>query len=235
MDGTTANRLQVKAGLAWANQQAGGKYLRDKSLANLESEARKAGLGLWSEEKVFRPGFGARVAGRKASAEPNQASVAPGMVRAGSSVAGLHARVAVVGTARVACSPGIELARGMRDPRASNRPSTAPIQPGAEARQYALHGIRPALAQMPGSCALLPTDETPYTYNIDEPLYGYHYLKRPYELAARAALRVVQPQFIDARGEPLPADAPASSIAESIYDIPIRPNIFLAASCLRAR
>ncbi len=72
------------------------------------------------------------------------------------------------------------------------------------------------------------TDETPYTYNIYEPLYGYHYLKRPYELVARAALRVVQPQFIDARGEPLPADAPASSIAESIYDIPIRPNILFA-------
>ena len=55
VDGTTANRLQVKAGLAWANQQAGGKYLRDKSLVGLESEARKAGLGLWSEEKAVAP------------------------------------------------------------------------------------------------------------------------------------------------------------------------------------
>ena len=27
-------------------------------------------------------------------------------------------------------------------------------------------------------------DETPYTYQIYEPLYGYHYLKRPYELSA---------------------------------------------------
>ena len=48
VDATTANRLQVKAGMAWANQQAGGKYLRDKSFADLEAEARKAGLGLWS-------------------------------------------------------------------------------------------------------------------------------------------------------------------------------------------
>lgn len=55
VDGTTANRLQVKAGMAWVNQQAGGKYLRDKSLVALESEARKAGLGLWSEEKAVPP------------------------------------------------------------------------------------------------------------------------------------------------------------------------------------
>src|SRR5690625_2408990 len=26
------------------------------------------------------------------------------------------------------------------------------------------------------------TDETPFTYSIYEPLYSYHYLKRPYEL-----------------------------------------------------
>ena len=31
------------------------------------------------------------------------------------------------------------------------------------------------------------TDETPYTYNIYEPLYGYHYLKRPYALIPRTA------------------------------------------------
>jgi len=39
------------------------------------------------------------------------------------------------------------------------------------------------------------TDETPYTYNIYEPLYGYHYLKRPYELIARTATHVAEPVF----------------------------------------
>ena len=72
------------------------------------------------------------------------------------------------------------------------------------------------------------TDETPYTYNIYEPLYGYHYLKRPYELVPRAALQVAPPQFVDARGDPLPADAPATAIAESVYDIQIRPDILFA-------
>ena len=30
-------------------------------------------------------------------------------------------------------------------------------------------------------------NETPFTYQIYEPLYGYHYLKRPYELVPKAA------------------------------------------------
>src|SRR5690625_3225322 len=41
------------------------------------------------------------------------------------------------------------------------------------------------------------TDETPFTYSIYEPLYSYHYLKRPYELIPRAAQEVVEPYFLD--------------------------------------
>lgn len=69
------------------------------------------------------------------------------------------------------------------------------------------------------------TDETPYTYNIYEPLYGYQYLKRPYELIPRAAAAVVPPRYLDASGNELPADAPGEQVAESVYDIPIRPGI----------
>lgn len=72
------------------------------------------------------------------------------------------------------------------------------------------------------------TDETPFTYNIYEPLYGYHYLKRPYELIPRAADRVVTPVFLSANGEVLPADAPPDTIAMSVYDIPIRRGIRFA-------
>jgi len=68
-------------------------------------------------------------------------------------------------------------------------------------------------------------DETPYTYNIYEPLYGYHYLKRPYELVPRAAAAIDPPVYLDARGRPLPADAPGEQIAHSVYDIRIRPGI----------
>lgn len=55
LDGTTANRLQVEQGMAWANQQAKGKYLRDKSLPELEKAARQKKLGLWSEPGAVSP------------------------------------------------------------------------------------------------------------------------------------------------------------------------------------
>lgn len=55
VDGTTANRLQVEQGMAWANQQAKGKYLRDRSLPELEKNARQKKIGLWSEPDAVAP------------------------------------------------------------------------------------------------------------------------------------------------------------------------------------
>ncbi|WP_019938458.1 ABC transporter substrate-binding protein [Bordetella sp. FB-8] len=69
------------------------------------------------------------------------------------------------------------------------------------------------------------TDETPYTYNIYEPLYGYHYLRRPYTLVPRAAASIDPPRYLDAQGHVLPADAPGDQIAQSDYIIRIRPGI----------
>ena len=69
------------------------------------------------------------------------------------------------------------------------------------------------------------TDETPFTYNIYEPLYGYHYLKRPYELVPRAAAEIAPPRYLDAQGNVLPQDTPGERVAESVYDIPIRHGI----------
>ena len=51
-------------------------------------------------------------------------------------------------------------------------------------------------------------DETPFTYQVYEPLYGYHYLKRPYELVGRAAEEVAHPLYLDKDGKELPDDAP---------------------------
>jgi hypothetical protein len=64
--------------------------------------------------------------------------------------------------------------------------------------------------------------ESAYTYQIYEPPYGYHYLKRPYELTPKSAAAVVKPRYVDKDGRPLPDDAPADAIAESIYDVPVR-------------
>ena len=71
-------------------------------------------------------------------------------------------------------------------------------------------------------------DETPYTYQVYEPPYGYHYLKRPYELTGRAATEVAAPRYLDKAGKPLPDDAPGAQIAESVYDIHLKPGILFA-------
>src|SRR5690625_1716371 len=70
------------------------------------------------------------------------------------------------------------------------------------------------------------TVETPFTYSIYEPLYSYHYLKRPYELIPRAAQAVVEPIYVDTQGQVLPQDAPGELVAESVYEIPLKSNIF---------
>ena len=55
IENTTANRLSVKNGMAWANQQGKGKYLRDPSLPDLEKDARAAKVGLWAEPGAVAP------------------------------------------------------------------------------------------------------------------------------------------------------------------------------------
>lgn len=54
-DGRTANRAMVEAGLAWANRQGGGKYLRDEAIADLERRARERRLGLWRQAGAVAP------------------------------------------------------------------------------------------------------------------------------------------------------------------------------------
>ncbi|TAK74689.1 MAG: peptide ABC transporter substrate-binding protein [Aquabacterium sp.] len=71
-------------------------------------------------------------------------------------------------------------------------------------------------------------NETPITYQVYEPLYGYHYLKRPYVLVPKTAEEVVQPRYLDKAGKELPPDAPPEQIAESVYDIRIKRGILYA-------
>lgn len=71
-------------------------------------------------------------------------------------------------------------------------------------------------------------NETPYTYSVYEPLYAYHYLERPYRLVPRTVEAVAQPQYLDAQGRELPADAQAKDIAQSVYELKIRPGILYA-------
>ena len=69
------------------------------------------------------------------------------------------------------------------------------------------------------------SNDTLVTYQVYEPLYGYHYLKRPFELVPKAAAAVVKPTYLDKDGNKLPDDAPADQVAESVYDVPIKRGI----------
>ncbi len=71
-------------------------------------------------------------------------------------------------------------------------------------------------------------DETPVTYQVYEPLYGYHYLKRPYELVGRTAQEIARPRYLDKDGKELPDDAPGELIDETVLDIKIKPGIMYA-------
>ena len=71
-------------------------------------------------------------------------------------------------------------------------------------------------------------DETPYTYQVYEPPYGYHYLKRPYELVGRAAEAVVAPRYLGKDGRALPDGAPGELVVETVFDLKIRPGIRFA-------
>ena len=69
------------------------------------------------------------------------------------------------------------------------------------------------------------SNDTLVTYQVYEPPYGYHYLKRPFELVPKSAEQVVKPRLLDKDGKELPEDAPGELVAESVYDVPIRHGI----------
>ncbi|MEK0416952.1 MAG: hypothetical protein RI949_958 [Pseudomonadota bacterium] len=104
----------------------------------------------------------------------------------------------------------------------------SPHEPGAAASNTLFTAMVEGSPRHLDPTASYWSNETPFTYQIYEPLYGYHYLKRPFELVPKTAAQVVEPRYVDAGGRPLPADAPASAVAQSIYQIPIRPGILFA-------
>ncbi len=71
-------------------------------------------------------------------------------------------------------------------------------------------------------------NEVPYMYAVYEPPYAYHYLKRPYALVPKSATELATPRYLDKNGQTLPADAPGELVAESVYDIHIKPGVLFA-------
>ncbi len=69
------------------------------------------------------------------------------------------------------------------------------------------------------------SNEVEFTGQIYEPPLQYHFLKRPYTLIPLTAEAVPKPRYVDAAGKALPDDAPSAAIAESVYEIRIRPGV----------
>jgi len=70
------------------------------------------------------------------------------------------------------------------------------------------------------------SNEYEFIAQIYEPPFQYHYLKRPYTLVPLTAVSVPEPIYLDRLGRRLPATAPADRIANSVYEIRIRPGIY---------
>lgn len=54
-DGTTANQKQVASGMAWANMEGRGKFMRDPSLPALQQQAKRSRLGIWKQADPVSP------------------------------------------------------------------------------------------------------------------------------------------------------------------------------------
>ena len=55
VDGLSVDREMVRQGWAWANEAAGGRYMRDAQVPGLEAEARRERRGLWAGEHPVPP------------------------------------------------------------------------------------------------------------------------------------------------------------------------------------
>lgn len=68
-------------------------------------------------------------------------------------------------------------------------------------------------------------NEARFNAQIYEPVVQYHFLERPYKLIPLTATAIPEPEYLDADGRPLPADAPAEAVHETVYRIRIREGI----------
>jgi ABC-type transport system substrate-binding protein len=97
--------------------------------------------------------------------------------------------------------------------------------PGSEANANVLYSAFSERPKHLDPARSYSSNEVEFTGQIYEPPLQYHFLKRPYTLIPLTAEAVPKPRYFDAAGLALPDDAPAASIAESVYEISIRPGI----------
>jgi ABC-type transport system substrate-binding protein len=103
-----------------------------------------------------------------------------------------------------------------------------PNPPGSEATNTYFTASQESSPKYFDPTSSYSANETPFTYSFYEPLLGYHYLKRPYQLIPKLAEAIPVPRYLDKDGRELPADAPGDTVAESVYDIRILKGVLFA-------
>ena len=106
----------------------------------------------------------------------------------------------------------------------SPEPVNSPYSPDALAENTLFTAFTQRSPKHLDPASSYSTDESSFTYAIYEPLYGYHYLKRPYTLVPRAAASIDPPVYLDADGKVLSPEAPGEEVVISVYDIRLRPG-----------
>ncbi len=101
----------------------------------------------------------------------------------------------------------------------------SPWESGAASQNTLFSAMQEGSPRHMDSVASYWSNDTTFTYQIFEPPYGYHYLKRPYTLIGKAAEDVAKPRYLDKDGNVLPEDAPSDQVAESVYDVHIKRGI----------
>ncbi|CAK0781399.1 ABC transporter substrate-binding protein [Gammaproteobacteria bacterium] len=69
------------------------------------------------------------------------------------------------------------------------------------------------------------SNEYEFIAQIYEPPLQYHFLKRPYQLVPLTVREVPEPLYLDAAGQPLPAEIPLEKIAFTEYRLRLQPGI----------
>src|SRR5574340_61895 len=97
--------------------------------------------------------------------------------------------------------------------------------PGADAHANVLYSAFSERPKHLDPARSYSSNEVEFTGQIYEPPLQYHFLERPYTLIPLTAETVPTPHYFDAAGKPLADNAPSAAIAESVYEIRIRPGI----------
>src|SRR5690606_17352805 len=132
---------------------------------------------------------------------------------------------ATVLTARVLCRMGAAslLALAMLA-GCSRDPVNSPYAQGGETENVLYTAFTQRSPKYLDPASSYSGDETPFTYSIYEPLYGYHYLARPYRLIPRAAPSRDPPLYFDSNGRQLPDDVAGEHVAYRVSDPRLPPG-----------